>query len=155
MMSKGQEKVLKKYMDKWLDQIITSLNTQKGADGPPSTASGQSANEFHNTFSKNGATMFGPSHTVNLEYGREAGKMPPVQPLIEWARIRGFSDPESAGWGIAIKIKNEGTKWNRQHKRSGLVTDIITKEEISLLTKELAQVTNIEVFELLKDALKV
>lgn len=36
--------------------------------------------------------------------------MPPVEPLQEWAALKGFDDPESAGWAIAIKISREGTK---------------------------------------------
>lgn len=42
------------------------------------------------------------------EFGRRPGIMPPVEPLIDWARRHGIEDPESAGWAIAIKIRDEG-----------------------------------------------
>lgn len=52
---------------------------------------------------------------TNSEYARpvEFGSrphMPPVQPLIDWARRQGFADPESAGWAIARKIAQFGTE---------------------------------------------
>jgi phage gpG-like protein len=40
-----------------------------------------------------------------FEYGRNAGKMPPVEPIENWARKHGM---KGAGWAIAMKIKKEG-----------------------------------------------
>lgn len=49
--------------------------------------------------------------------GRGPGGMPPVDKLIEWAQIKlGLSgdDAIGAGWAIANKIKNEGSKVHRE-----------------------------------------
>lgn len=61
------------------------------------------------------ADQLGGVAGTNSEYGPpvEFGSrphMPPVQPLIDWARRHGFEDPESAGWAIALHIARFGTK---------------------------------------------
>lgn len=43
------------------------------------------------------------------EFGRLPGSMPPVEPLIAWARRKGFDDPEAAGWAIAKHMEAFGT----------------------------------------------
>jgi phage gpG-like protein len=40
-----------------------------------------------------------------FEYGRNAGKMPPVEPIEDWARKHGM---KGAGWAIAMNIKKRG-----------------------------------------------
>ena len=46
-----------------------------------------------------------------VEYGREPGHMPPVEPIKDWSKKKfGLSEKEatSRGWAIATKIKKEG-----------------------------------------------
>lgn len=48
-----------------------------------------------------------------VEYGRRAGKMPPVQYIIQWVRKKFQMDEKTAkarGWAIARKIAKKGTK---------------------------------------------
>lgn len=48
-----------------------------------------------------------------VEYGRRAGKMPPVQYIIQWVRKKFQADEKTAkarGWAIARKIAKKGTK---------------------------------------------
>jgi len=42
-----------------------------------------------------------------MEYGRQPGRMPPVEPLREWAKRHGLEGKE---WAIAKKIQREGIK---------------------------------------------
>jgi len=52
------------------------------------------------------------SYAIPVELGTKP-HMPPVQPLVEWARQKlGVSgkEAERAGWGIARKIARQGTK---------------------------------------------
>lgn len=58
--------------------------------------------------------IWGEQYIGALEYGRKAGKMPPVDLLEEWVLNKGLASGEDArrmAWAIAIKIKNEGTSW--------------------------------------------
>ena len=155
-MTKDQEKILTKYMIRWQGMIVSNLDRQKGSGGAPSTASGKSASGIGYEINKgeDSAILFGPGHLVNLIYGREKGRMPPVEELQQWARERGFDDPESAGWAIAKKIAKEGTEWNKTGGESDIISSVITQKEINMLTDELAVDTRIRVSALINDALK-
>lgn len=48
-------------------------------------------------------------YALPTEFGRLPGSMPPVAPLIAWAKRKGFEDPEAAGWAIAIHMRDFGT----------------------------------------------
>lgn len=48
-------------------------------------------------------------HSAAVEVGARP-HMPPVVPLVRWARLRGMQDPEQAGWAIAMAIKKRGTR---------------------------------------------
>src|SRR5699024_9891814 len=60
---------------------------------------------------------WGMGYTEQLVYGRKPGNMPPVEPLIRWAKAKfGVGDREatSIAWGTAHKIAQEGTTWYQQ-----------------------------------------
>lgn len=69
---------------------------------------------------KGGVIFYYEDYGEYVESGRKRGSMPPVKPLIEWAKIKGldqFRDKkgryisnESRGWAIAMSIKNKGIK---------------------------------------------
>lgn len=58
--------------------------------------------------------LFTPSHIQFAKYGRGAGKMPPVEPLIDWVRKKGIVTEEKeikgTAWAIAKSIAKNGTK---------------------------------------------
>lgn len=57
-----------------------------------------------------GSTMGTNSeYGLSTEFGRLPGSMPPVDPLIAWAKRKGFEDPEAMGWAIAIHMRDHGT----------------------------------------------
>ncbi|MFV2015465.1 MAG: hypothetical protein ACC656_08570 [Candidatus Heimdallarchaeota archaeon] len=143
MLSSGQKVIVKKYMETWKRGMIAKLD--EGRSPNPSTLTGQSSKEIVYVVNNNGAVLYGPSYVSNLEFGRRPGKMPPVAPLIEWARLRGFEDPESAGWAIAINISKEGTLLFQSGKSSGILSDVITPKSVDELAEELAEVTLLEV----------
>lgn len=53
--------------------------------------------------------LFDAPHAAAVEVGSRPHR-PPVDPLIRWAELRGFTDPRGAAWAIAAKIAREGTK---------------------------------------------
>lgn len=74
-----------------------------------------------NTKVKGGGVIFYyEDYGEYVESGRKKGKMPPVQPLIQWAKEKGleqfrdkkgkFISNEQRGWAIAMGIKKNGIK---------------------------------------------
>lgn len=69
---------------------------------------------------KGGVTFYYEDYGEYVESGRRPGKMPPVGPLIRWAKIKGlgqfrdkkgrFISNEQRGWAIAFGIKKNGIK---------------------------------------------
>ena len=55
----------------------------------------------------------GKGYAEYVEYGRRAGKMPPVRTMVQWARKKlrlGTKESRSAGFLIARKIALKGTR---------------------------------------------
>lgn len=69
---------------------------------------------------KGGVIFYYEDYGEYVESGRRPGKMPPVGPLIQWAKIKGlgqfrdkkgrFISNEQRGWAIAFGIKKNGIK---------------------------------------------
>lgn len=67
-----------------------------------------------------GVTFFYEDYGEYVESGRKKGIMPPVGPLIKWAKAKGleqfrdkkgkFVSNEQRGWAIAMGIKKNGIK---------------------------------------------
>lgn len=43
-----------------------------------------------------------------VDQGRSPGTYVPIKPLVEWATLRGFPEPERAAFGISTNIKKYG-----------------------------------------------
>lgn len=60
-------------------------------------------------------SLFTPAHLQFARYGRGPGKMPPLDPLIEWVSKKGIvsggpSEARGAAFAIAKSISKKGTK---------------------------------------------
>ncbi len=59
------------------------------------------------------AELFAAAHWKFVGNGRGPGRMPPVDPLIQWAKDKGLASEDSAatrmGWAIARNIAREGS----------------------------------------------
>ncbi len=64
--------------------------------------------------SGNKITLFTPEHIQFAKYGRAPGKLPPIEPLIEWVKQKGIAkdDKEARGTAFAIakSIAKNGTR---------------------------------------------
>lgn len=75
------------------------------------------------TYGDNTAEIWARHYTEQLVYGRKPGKMPPVEPLIQWVVAKfgyEYNTAEKFAWAIAKKIAAEGTDY---YKEGG--TDLI------------------------------
>lgn len=63
---------------------------------------------------KGEVTLFTPAHVQFAKYGRGPGKMPPVEPLIDWVKQKGIAseakEAASVAFAIAKSISKNGTK---------------------------------------------
>lgn len=59
-------------------------------------------------------TLFTPSHIQFAKYGRGPGKLPPIEPLVDWVKKRGIvtnlKEARGTAWAIAKSISKKGTK---------------------------------------------
>jgi hypothetical protein len=75
----------------------------------------------------------------SIEYtftGRGAGKMPPINALIDWCNARGL--PRSMAWAVAKIIAESGTRLYRSGERP--LEKIITEERIEKFKSDLIKI---------------
>ena len=87
------------------------VNIQSGAKGRVSVDRGELRNSIAHETSLDGlGGRVGTNkvHGPPTEFGRRAGKFPPVDEIRAWAKRKGI--PEDAAFLIARKIAREGTK---------------------------------------------
>lgn len=81
--------------------------------------------------------IIGREFTSLLEKGRKPTKKNPspemIENLTDYARARGFENPERAAWAIAKKINRDGDKTHRQGGR------VLWSDDLDNLVKNLAQ----------------
>lgn len=74
------------------------------------------------------------NYIMTLEHGRRPGKMPPVQPILEWVQQRGINPPDisqsSLAFLVARKIGREGSLVFRQGGNTGIISEVQQEEWI-------------------------
>lgn len=98
---------LKKKLDRGLDDVADFILTASQELVPVDTGNLKRSGIIEREFLEKSIRYEAP-YAEPVEYGRQPGFMPPVEPFIKWAHRHGSKDPERAAWAIAIKIKNEG-----------------------------------------------
>lgn len=94
--------------DKMIDTLISNGSLATGQ-----LARGISAQTVE---TENGVTtqITIPGYGQFVDQGRRRGKMPPVQPIIDWVRVKRISTPqyttEQLGWAIAKSIAKKGIR---------------------------------------------
>lgn len=109
------------------------------------TASGKSAEGIKESYqSETGQLIDTLGYFYFQEYGREPGKPPPYQKIFDWVGLRKYGitfeslkQQQSIAWAILTKIRREGT-YTHTHGQTNVVTDILTPERITALTKTFA-----------------
>ena len=84
----------------------------------------------------------GEHYTEQLVNGREPGKMPPVEAILQWILNKGIRPDKgtvnSLAWAIAKKIAKEGTEY---YKEGGtdLVDYVITPERVQRILDRVSE----------------
>lgn len=131
-------------IEKFLDESMEIIKTNIDQSGQ--NASGETKGSLRvDMLNENRGQLSGAKHIYVLETGRKPGKMPPVQKIIDWAKIRGFENAKGAGYAISKRIAEEGTKLYREGGRKDIITPIFEKKRMDELSKEIANVSIKEV----------
>lgn len=105
-------------------------------------ASGKSAKSFGWRFDGKELIIYSTeSYITVLETGRKPGKFAPLQPIIEWVKIRITAieeDARSIAFAINYKLKESGSLLYQRGGNSGILSSVINEQYVSEnLTKNL------------------
>lgn len=128
-------------------QFVNELKREFEEQGHNASGKGLQSIE-HKTELINGrdirVQIMGVDYLEYVNTGRNIGKMPPVEPIIEWVKIRNIAqgkEAERAGWAIAKAIEREGIptensyKFSKNGRRKGFV-EIVKQEQLSALIQQ-------------------
>lgn len=144
MASQAQRLLIKQAADSYARQAILAIQTkpierigERGAFSAPVNASGALARSVEVLPTPNGYQVVCNGYIFFLVYGRRPGKLPPVNKIDSWAKIKGI---QSSAYRIAVTMKDKGsTIWRRyKGKNSGLLADIDIEEELSKIQEGLS-----------------
>lgn len=146
------EEILKEELEDLVTDLIKAYD-QKGM-----RSSGQWADELEVRVRTNTAAIYGIDYSEQLEFGRKAGKRPPVEVIEQWIVDKGIADSidreisiKSLAFLIARKIGNEG--WKREEFGGvNLISEVITPERI---TKILNKVSDAKLIEVSSDLISI
>jgi hypothetical protein len=113
-------------------------------------ASGVTAESLGYEVSGDSGQLNGSTNFYWLEYGRGPGKMPPIQSMEDWIRVRGFSDYDP--WAVAKSIAANGTLIYRD-KTKGVSIGAIATKYIPALLKNITQSTVLGIQNAIKKSL--
>ena len=121
--------------------IIEDIKNAQISKGKKAT--GESANALTYSLNK-GVQIIDPlGYIIYQEYGRGAGKAPPITKLQAWCIAKGI--PIGIAWSIQKKIKTVGTlTFQKKAPRLGL-SEILSQSRIAKFAKEISLFANIEI----------
>lgn len=129
-------KVLSVEFDKLMSDLIGAY------DAKGMRASGKFADSLEVEVNGLNAKLMGENYAEQLEFGRKAGKFPPVSIIEQWIKDKGIAarisneiSISSFAFLIARKIAREG--WDRaEHGGVQLISEIVTEERMQRIIDE-------------------
>lgn len=96
------------WMDDFADRVFELSQKNLVLEGKIDTGNLLKTGNLNRQFLKK-EIVYSAQYAINVHDGRARGTMPPVEPLIKWARRKlGAENPRAAGWAIAMSIKERG-----------------------------------------------
>ena len=121
--------------------IIEDIKNAQISKGKKAT--GASANALTYTLKKGVQIIDTLGYIIYQEFGRGAGKAPPITKLQEWCIAKGI--PIGVAWYIQKRIKTLGTlTFQKKVPRLGL-SEILSDSRIAKFAKDISLFMNIEV----------
>lgn len=133
---------MKDIIFKFLNQIATDIKNEQSSQGR--VASGKTAQSLEPEATDNVGILYGNISVNVLETGRKGGNVPArfKDIIFQWMQDKGIFQAEteskqrSIAFLIARKIKESGTLLHRQGGNSGVLSNVITDEKISVFERE-------------------
>lgn len=133
MLTQEQQEILTLFGETIVDRLREDIRSKSVTRYGPVNASGDLANSIRFEADETGLRVYGLDYIYYLEFGRQPGKFPPRQPIIDWIQAKGISFDipiESLAFLIQRKIATEGTTaW--EQGGTDLVSGVINDELIS------------------------
>jgi hypothetical protein len=124
--------------------LIGGIREAQIATGKKTT--GRSADELDYEIYDGGVRIIdGAGYIYFQEYGRAAGKMPPIEPIRRWIEVKGL---DLNAWGVAKSIAKKGTLLH-QGKDGELGLERIISEQLKELEKSVTLWYSVNIEELL------
>ncbi len=144
---------MKDLIAKFFNEISKDIKAEALAQGR--TASGRTAQSLEIEADNRTGILSGFTSALTWETGRKSGKTPGgFQKIIEqWMSDKGLFQAEtdskkrSIAFLIARKIRESGTLLHRQGGQSGVLSNIITDERISVFESEVLRRVGREVLD--------
>ncbi|HON64357.1 MAG TPA: hypothetical protein PK840_05690 [Bacilli bacterium] len=146
----------KRILDEWLSEEIVSVIQEK-QKSKKLIASGESAKSLRTVvFNVQGGELIrgqvqdGSRSFEYQERGRGPGKVPfgRIYAWLEWRKYGlDFStekEKKSLAWKIVNKIKSEGTYTNIKGIRTGVLSEVVTKENLDSLKAKILTDANLQ-----------
>lgn len=99
-----------KLMDNFANRVFQISQEKLVNDGKIDTGTLMKTANVERSFLRK-KIVYPAKYASDVEFGRTAGTMPPVEPLQKWARRKLGVDEKKAkglGWAIAVTIKKRG-----------------------------------------------
>jgi hypothetical protein len=107
-------------------------------------ASGHSSESLKDQMHSDGGEILGSDYFYFQIHGRRPGKLPPIQPILDWIIAKGINpdgiSKKSLAFLIARKIANEGTDIF-QGARPALALSVIVEEHAAKVAQEIGRNT--------------
>lgn len=140
---KDIEAVLQKVIDNFLLPRFHELKMK---------ATGEWEQSLEIKVGDDAGTIRGRDYSEQLAKGRAPGKMPPIKPLIRWAKAKfGVSEKEatSIAWGVAKKIQKVGTQYHIQGG-TDLLEVLEDPKTLQFIQEELGGIARVKIAERLQ-----
>lgn len=132
---KGAKQIFERNATSLIGEIRANL-AYTGAN-----ATGKTRDSLEFTASDNQLQIKGDKSYDFVETGRRAGKMPPMQPILEWATARGLIQTESQGRSLVYLIRRSiaerGTVTVSQSKPRDIWTKIVDESTIDSIIDQI------------------
>jgi hypothetical protein len=152
MLESSDQELIRAFVEKQMQSII-SLQESKGIK-----ASGESSQLLRINLENNIAQLIdGAGYFEFEEFGRGAGKAPPVQKIYEWLAfkkygldftqvttgeaLRGVTADKkrhALAWAIMKKIQKKGTHTHINQRPTGVLSDVINQSALQELMNRIA-----------------
>lgn len=122
----NRQEIYTKYLERFKKDLVANY------DKLGLRASGKFAEGLEYEIKGDKLSMYGPKHSIFMEYGRGSGGFPPLKAIEEWIEVKKglpaifVEKKKQFAFIIARKIAKEGIKVPNEHNAGKVISDVVT-----------------------------